>query len=216
MRKSLLVLILIVVFIFFKPGILSLLIVDLPGNSQPDFSSAERIYADKIIIQNIISNVNNLSGIGVSLKNPNLREQNDVTLVLYDKNNEILRSTKLNGKHIPDGGFIKFKFDPVVDSMNQEFSFQIINSSSKADNNIEVFKTQRNLGDGFELNINDNKDSQNISFVLFDKVQDHGSVLRSTYIDWWEKFSGDLYFAVFYTILVAGLSLYLFKIRNKS
>lgn len=199
---------LIIILVFVVPGFLSLLVTDVPFSNQPSFKSSQKIFKDEQVFQLFESGINRLSGIGVSLRNPNLKETNDVTLTLYDDKNNLLRKVTINGKFIPDGGFVKFKFEPVENSLGKRYVFVLSVPTSLSDHNLEVYKTDSGTK-GAELLIDKKRDTQNIAFVQFDKITDHKKMVIETYKNWWINLINDLPFVALYGLSVLTLAGYL-------
>ncbi|HLD92278.1 MAG TPA: hypothetical protein VI795_02680, partial [Patescibacteria group bacterium] len=74
--------------VFIVPVILSLALKIIPKNIQPSYDSNIRIsvYKDREFTQEFIANNNNLTSIGTSIRNPNLKNKKDVIFNLYDEN----------------------------------------------------------------------------------------------------------------------------------
>lgn len=215
MKKTIATTVLIVIMVFVVPGVMSVAIESLPANSQPPFTTSQRVFRDEVINQKFVSDAENISAIGLSLKNPNLKEQTDVVLKVYDEKGVLLRESSINGKYISDGGFIKFKFFPIEQSKNSNFSFSLTSSMPLSDHNLEIFLTEEN-GSGSGLEINQKVvDHKNISYVVFEKVLDRKGVLIDTYKNWWNKFAEDSFFAGFYIIFIFGIIYYFLKLNIK-
>lgn len=208
--------IIIILLIFILPAILSFGINYIPQNDQPSLDKTQKIYGYLSVSQAFISKNANLSVIGVSLKNPNLTNKKDITLSVYE-GNVLLRSSVLNGSHISDGKFVKFKFEPIVDSENKSFLFILAapaTTQEEADNNnaLEVFLTnQRNEG-VYELLVGDKiVPNTSVAFVSFSKPPYPIYVLETIYSKWLNKLMADWKFFTVYAILIftlAGFLLY--------
>ena len=93
------------------PISLSFLIKIIPNDTQPSLEGTEKIYGEKRLLQSFISLRDNLSGIGVSIKNPSLANKQDLKMEIFDGSGKILRSVKLNGRNIGDGNYVKIMFE---------------------------------------------------------------------------------------------------------
>lgn len=201
--------------VFILPAILSFGIVNIPQNIQPPLVRTQKIYSGISVSQPFISKAKNLSVVGMSIKNPNLSNKKDITLSIYEKN-ILIRSSILNGKQIEDGKFVKFKFEPIIESENKLFLFTLAAPSTttdEADNNntLEVFLTNQGEGE-YELSVGDKVvPNTSVAFVSFSKPPYPTYVAEIIYSKWLNKFTSDWQFFVVYTVLIftlAGFLLY--------
>lgn len=134
----------ILTIIFVLPAIMATQIKMIPGGVQPGYDGAKRVsvYSDKVFVQEFISKSNNLTAIGTSIKNPNLKNKSDVILKVYDENRNLLRQTVVNGFNLEDGSFVKLVFEPIVDSRDKKYYFEITSSQASVDEIIELFITK--------------------------------------------------------------------------
>src|SRR3989344_7026524 len=79
----------------------------VPSGTQPPLGNTQKIYKDVVLAQSFVSLESNLSGIGVSIKNPNFANKKNLNISLLDNENKLVRSIVLNGKNIGDGDFVK-------------------------------------------------------------------------------------------------------------
>lgn len=111
--------------VFVLPALLALGIRVIPADVQPPLNKTRDIYGLFTVTQEFTSLRPNMTSIGLSIKNPNLKNRKDVTLDLFDSEGRKIRSATLNGLNIDDGAFVKFTFDPITDSQNRKFTFTI-------------------------------------------------------------------------------------------
>lgn len=133
--------ILFLLFVF--PAVLASLIKMIPANDQPGYGSIGRVsvYGERSFTQVFISKNKNLVAIGTTIKNPNLKNKKDIIFNLYDENNNLIRTSILNGFNIGDGDFVKIIFDIVPNSAGKKFYFNLSSPDAKQDEIIEVFLT---------------------------------------------------------------------------
>jgi len=126
--------------VFIVPVILSLALKIIPKNIQPSYDSNIRIsvYKDREFTQEFIANNNNLTSIGTSIRNPNLKNKKDVIFNLYDEN-ILIRTSKLNGLNLEDGSFVRYDFLPIPDSLGKKYTFTISSPDAGAEETIELF-----------------------------------------------------------------------------
>lgn len=201
------------------PGVLSFGIRNIPQNDQPSLDRTQKLYRDVAVSQTFVSTTNNFSGIGLSIKNPNLLNKKDVMLSIYEGDGNLVRTVSLSGTSIADGKFVKFRFAPIKISENRQFLFTLTapsTSREEADENraLEVFLTNQQPKDVFNLTIGDKIIEGSVSFVAFYKPPYPTYVLENIYLTWIRNFIADLPFFIIYMALIftlAGLLLYRFS-----
>jgi hypothetical protein len=114
----------------------------IPGGDQPGYGPTLGIYGLRNVTQKFISGNTNLSAIGTSIKNPNLKNKKDIILTLSDENMRLIRTTIISGQNVQDGDFIKFVFDPIPDSKNKTYFFNLNSPTAGPEDLIEVFLSQ--------------------------------------------------------------------------
>lgn len=143
MKKGATLFVLAVTIVIFLPALLSFAIKLIPGRVQPSLNSTEKIYGKYVAVEPFLATRDNLSAIGTSIKNPNLKNIDDVVISVYDQVGNLLRESIVNGRNIPDGDFIKFKFDPIKDSKNRMFNVILYSRSVDAASPVEIFYTDQ-------------------------------------------------------------------------
>lgn len=113
----------------------------VPSGDQPGYGDMGRvsIYGLRDFKQVFLSKGNNLTAIGTTIKNPNLKNKKEIIFKLYEENNNLARTTILNGFNIGDGDFIKIVFDPIADSKNKKYYFTIASPTAGEEEIIELF-----------------------------------------------------------------------------
>jgi hypothetical protein len=129
--------------IFIVPAILALGLKLIPGEDQPGYNSDQRlsIYLTRDVMQKFVSQEANLSAIGTSIRNPNLKNKKDIILTLFDSKMNVLRTAVISGQNVQDGDFVKFVFDPISDSINETYFFTLASPEAGPEETIEVFYT---------------------------------------------------------------------------
>ena len=209
-----------IIFVLFAvlllPFLLSFFIKDIPNDTQPSLEGTQIIYKEVTASQYFISKMNNLSGFGMSIKNPYFRNRKNLTLNLYSEDKKLLRTINLNGANIPDGDFIKIQFEPIRDSKDMKYYFQFLAPDTESSESPEVFLTsQKRLWVG-DLYINSKKQDSNFSFIIYYKSSNLLTTSSEIFIQWGKRLFADLPFALFYSFLILSLSSYLVwhKLRN--
>ncbi len=203
--------VLVLILVCILPALLALGIRNVPDRYQPSLDRVQEAYGDVVISQSFISTRDNISMIGLSIKNPNLENKKDISMNIYDKDNNLLRKSTLNGKSIPDGDFIKFKFPPIQDSKNKMITFSLSAPSSGKTEALEIFLTKQSIS-GVEylkvspIKVDDQEASMSTSFVPFYKVSSPIALMSEIYIDWVKRFFADRIFSVVYILLIASLT----------
>lgn len=214
MKNIVLTTFLIFFMVFILPAILALGIRNIPDRYQPSLDRVQQIYSDITLSQSFISTSDNLSSIGLSIKNPNLENKKDIFLSIYDKDNNLVGKTSLNGSSIPDGDFIKFKFPPIKDSKNKLLTFNLSSPTSDKLNALEIFLTKENINGVDDLKIapiiiDQEEASMSASFVPFYKTVSFFAQILGIYSDWSKRFFEDRIFATAYLLLIASITIIL-------
>lgn len=171
--------------LFIAPGILVSALDMIPANDQPGYDSNKRlsIYGEKQISQKFISRDKNLTAIGTSIRNPNLKNQKEIVLNLYDKDKNLIRSSILSGKNIEDGDFVKFVFQSVPDSNGKEYSFSLSSSDAGTEETIEVFIIEP-TADIIDYFYEDETHLGGIPIVTFHKPDSKLEIVIGVYSNW--------------------------------
>ncbi len=129
--------------LFVVPGLMATLIKMVPANDQPGYGDKGRvsIYGIRDFRQDFISKDKNLIAIATTIKNPNLKNNKDIIFNLYDENNNLIRTTTINGFNIGDGDFVKIIFEKVADSKNKKYYFTLSSPDAGQEEVVEVFLT---------------------------------------------------------------------------
>lgn len=130
--------------LFIVPAVLASLIKMIPANDQPGYGGLEKvsIYKTRDFTQAFISKKKNLTAIGTTIRNPNLKNKKDIIFNLFDEHNNLVRSTVINGFNIGDGDFVKIVFAVIPDSANKKYHFNISSPDAGNEETIELFLTE--------------------------------------------------------------------------
>lgn len=189
MRKMIWLTTIFVLFIVFViPGFLAASLKIIPANNQPGYNSNVRlsIYEEREITQRFISKVNNLTAIGTSIRNPNLKNKTDVNFILYDDTGNQVRSVVLNGQNLEDGSFVKFVFPEVPNSEGKNYSFRVSSPGAGPGETIEVFildkpDTSSGMVDYSYLG---KAYPGGVPFVVYDKPISRLNTVKRVYTNW--------------------------------
>lgn len=138
----------------------------IPLNEQPGFDWTEKVYSHNTVTQTISSSHNNLSAIGMSIKNPFFRNKKDLFLKIY-KDGNLLRESKLNGLNIGDGDFVRFYFEPILESMGQTFSLELASAQSDERDTLEIVISKSTPQWSKQLKVDEEEKAGSISMVQF-------------------------------------------------
>ncbi len=195
------------------PAILSLGIRLVPNSFQPSLDGTQKVYGEVKVSSDISSSSNNLSGIGLSIKNPNLINKKDINLSVFSNGN-LLRSVTLNGRSIGDGNFIKFIFDPIDDSKGKVYNM-VFSAPGVADGEaLEIFLTSNPDGSG--IKVGKDVHTEGLSDVVFYHPSNPLSLATIIYEELIGRLAKDMMFFAFYIIILGGLGAYLFTLSKKS
>lgn len=172
--------------VFVVPGLLALPIDMLPANDQPGYSVNDKLslYGKRTISQTFTAQADNLTAIGISLGNPNLKNKKGIILSLYDENNNLLTASVLNGLNLEDGDFVKFVFSPISESEGKKYSFTIISPEAGPEEVIYIYHTKTipdwsqwaKFTDGIEKEV-----EGGLPFVTFHKPKSKLDVIKKVY-----------------------------------
>lgn len=177
---------LVILIVFVVPFIAGLLIKMIPGADQPafDFNNKRGLYGDLRVSQEFTSTDANLTAIGTSLGNPNLKNKKEIVFDLMDISGNLVREVKVNGANVPDGAFFRFVFDPVQDSKGVRYFFTISTPSAGPEELINVFFAEQKtdwIGSGrYNKEINDN----GLPIVTYFKPKSRMEVAKEIYLSW--------------------------------
>ncbi len=175
--------VLFVIFIF--PAIMALTIKMIPAKDQPGYGPKRiSVYGIKELSQKFVSLEKNLTAIGTTVKNPNLKNKKEVILDLYDVSGNLVRTSILNGFNIGDGDFVKFVFDVIPDSVNKEYRLRLSSPTAGADEIVEVFLMDNPTPEIIEYTFAEETYQGGIPLVTFHKPENKWEVIRRIYSSW--------------------------------
>lgn len=193
----------IILGVLMLPGILALGIRLVPSGFQPSLDFTQKVYKEVSIVQTFTATSNQLSGIGVSIKNPNLINKENIFLSLY-QGDVLLRQVTLNGRSIDDGNFVKFIFSPISDSKGGDYRAVFTAPDPTSGEALEIFLTKNVIGE--PVVVGQEKRLERLSDVIFYRPANLFAVSLDIYGGWLRKFTADLPFAGFYILsFVLGL-----------
>jgi len=169
--------------IFVLPGLMALLIDFVPAEDQPPYRVDEKVsvYGKIIISQEFVSQEKNLSAIGISLGNPNLKNKKMISLNLYDAQDKLLRESNLNGQNFEDGDFVKFFFPTIADSKGKNYRFTISSPEAGPEEVIYVFYTPQSPSWMGHMFVEDQIFDGATPFVTFHKPESRLSIVNKMY-----------------------------------
>jgi len=171
--------------VFIMPGLMALTIDMIPASDQPGYSGSTRvsIYGERQFSQKFISRDKNLTAMGTSIKNPNLKNKQEINFNLYDKDKVLIRTAVLNGFNIGDGDFVKFVFQPVPDSGGKEYSFTLSSPAAGPGEIIEVFIIEP-TPDIIDYFYEEETHPGGIPMVTFHKPNSKLELVKTVYFNW--------------------------------
>lgn len=200
--------------LFVIPAGLTFAIRFIPNDIQPSLGNTKKIYGNFVFSQEFLSSDDNLSGIGVSIKNPNFANRRNVYVSIYDSVNKLLRAATLNGQNIADGKFVKIIFDPIPDSSGKKYSWSIASADSTFEDALELFLTTDKPSWSLDFKVNDKLEEETLSYVLFHKISYPTEVLEKVYSGWAKHLIADLPFFTFYLTVILTLTGLLISLKS--
>lgn len=183
-------------------------IKNYPGVNQPSLNTTQKIYGNVTLSQSFLSRENNLSAIGMSIKNPNLNNKEQIKLAL--SGDDIYLESIKNGANITDGGFVKFDFPPVRDSADKIYNFAVSSPSSNKEEALEVFLTDNPPPGSKEFKVTGNLFKEAVAFVPYYKTT-FINIANLVGTDLLKRILSDLVFFSLYIILVFSLLVKILK-----
>lgn len=178
----------------------------IPGGVQPPLGNTKKVYGDFTLSQVFISPRDNLTGIGVSIKNPNFANKKNAFVKISDDSKKVVREVTLNGQNIADGKFVKILFEPIPNAKDKKFVWSISSTDSTFDDALEIFLTNKQPTWSKEFKVNDKVEPDGLSYVTLHKPLNSTEVLNTVIGGWIYKITQDRIFAVFYLLLIGCLS----------
>ena len=179
---------LILFLLFITPGLMASLIDMMPANDQPGYSVDARasIYGERQFTQYFKSKDKNLIAVATSIKNPNLKNKKDIFFKLYDENDNLIRSSVLNGMNIGDGDFIKIIFDKISDSMNKKYYFTLSSPDAGEEEIIELFLIEA-TNEVLSYTYDEETRPGGAPIVTFHEPDSTWETVKLVYINWLSK-----------------------------
>ena len=174
--------------VFIMPAVLTSALKMIPANDQPGYNSNQRlsIYKTRDFSQKFVAKTDNLTAIGTSIRNPNLKNKKDVIFSLYDNSGSLIRTSVLNGMNLEDGSFVKFVFPFVPNSLGQQYSFTITSPTAGPEETIEVFIIDNPEGSSgiSEYTYVEETHPGGIPIVSYSKPGSKWMTIKSVYSNW--------------------------------
>lgn len=206
MKKIILFTILFVItLILVIPMILTFGIKYIPSGTQPSLTNTKKIYGEIILSQSFVSEKGNLSGIGVSIKNPNFANKKNAYVNIYDSEEKVIRTIVLNGQNIADGKFVKILFEPISNSKDKKFIWTFSSPESSFEDALEIFLTDNKPLWSLEFKSSGEVDNEGLSYVTLHKVANPTEGLSIVLSGWINNLVKDKVFFISYTLLVLTL-----------
>lgn len=100
-------------------------------------------------LQSFVADQDNLSGISLQLKNPEIKSVDNVYLQIINDKNDIVRDLSVNGRNIADPSWINFNFIPIKSNKGDLFSLKISGDATK-DNLLYIYGNDQNSNLNFK------------------------------------------------------------------
>lgn len=174
----------------------------IPGGIQPSLGNTIKIYGQYVYSESFISPADNLTGIGVSIKNPNFANKKKTIVNLYDDKDKLIKEVTLNGRNIADGKFVKILFEPITNSKDKKFTWSISSSESTFEDALEIFLTDKRPTWSLDFRVNNKPLQSGMSYITLHRPETNITVLQMVIADWMNKIKGDSIFFLNYFLLL--------------
>ncbi len=202
--------------IFLIPLLLALFIKEIPNNGQPSLEGTQIIYKDVKTQQSFKSEMSNLSGIGMSIKNPYFRNKKDLVFKLLTEEKQIIRTVTVNGANIPDGDFIRINFEKIPDSKNKQYVLSLDSPNTESNESLEVFLTSQKVPWLDDFYVNSQKQPYKFSMNTYHKSSNIFTNATEIFSQMLKRLFADLPFALLYLGLIGALSSYFLYLHKKN
>lgn len=173
--------------VFVLPGVLALGIKYIPYDIQPSLDKVKNIYGKYTVSQEFVSQEGQLTGIAMTIKNPNLKNKKDFFMDLYNDKGELQREVKFSGMNVEDGTYIKFLFDPIADSKGKNYLITLSNPSAGDEEVLGIYYTQKVPSWIGTMKFDLEEQEGGISIVTFHKPQSKWGVIKTIYSGWLKR-----------------------------
>jgi len=194
----------IVFTVLLMPLFTSLGIRFLPNDKQPSLERTRGVFWIHEISQEFVSENDNLIGIGMSIKNPNLKNKKDITLSLYE-GEKLLRISTLNGSIIEDGSFMRFMFEDIVEASGRDYRFILSAPEGRSEDLLAVFTTEEKPEWIGRAVYDEEEIDDGISMVTFHRPESRWGLIKEIYGGWIDRLVADTGFSVGYGIALVVL-----------
>lgn len=172
--------------VFAMPMVLAVTLKVTPAGDQPGYNSDQKlsIYGTRGISQKFVSKEKNLTAIGTSIRNPNLKNKKEIIFSLYDEGGKLVRTSVLNGQNFQDGDFVKFYFEPITDSVDKTYSFSLFSPEAGPEEIIEVFYVSSTTDSILDYTYDGIVYPGGLPIVTFHKPDSKWEVVKEVYSNW--------------------------------
>lgn len=200
--------------IFLLPAFMSLFLKYIPYSFQPPLFGSEKLFDQQVLLQEFTSPVNNLSAIGVSIRNFNLQSKGDIVLEVYS-NQEVLRKVTVAGSRIKDGDIVIFAFDRIPGSLSKDYMFRLSTLGASEEKAYEVYTTNEKQDFAGNLYANDILLEKSLSFLLYFSPETKFDLVLDIYGSWFRRFRQDMPFFYFFLFVFFLLNFLIFYFKGR-
>jgi len=128
-----------------------------------------QVFGDRFLPLNEVNRVeitptlNNLNIIILTLKNPNIENDEDFVFELRHKEDEVIRSMSFKGANVGDPSDIRFQFEPIADSKSRRYILSIITEESEKSVSVKVDDQDRLVYRSYYRSINEIQSLKNFA-----------------------------------------------------
>jgi hypothetical protein len=202
------------VLVFASPIFMSFGLRYIPYSFQPPLFGSEKLFNEQSLSQEFISPQDNLTAIGVSIRNFNLQSKGDVILEVYSRGGLIRRSV-VSGSSIKDGDIVIFTFDKIPNSRSVSYVFKLSTLEVGKEKAYEVYTTNEPQDFAGSLYINDMPVEKPISFLLYFAPESRFSLIYDIYKSWFNRFYSDYNFFYFFIATFSLLAILIIYFAKK-
>lgn len=165
---------------------------------------------EKSVGQTFIASFDNIYSIEVFANNPKLLYESPLLFKLKKQRGDLkdIVTIPFGGKNIGTNFWLRLRFNPIADSRNKTYYFEISTVEATSSGNLEISYSSQDTYPYGNLFINEQKSDGDLTFRVYYKTSILKFISDSTF-DFVDRLRKDQQFVVFYSLLLVATSLFL-------
>lgn len=165
---------------------------------------------EKSVGQTFTVSFDNIYSIEVFANNPKLLYESPLLFKLKKQREDLkdIVTIPFGGKNIGTNFWLRLRFNPIADSRNKTYYFEISTVEATSSGNLEISYSSQDVYPYGNLFINEQKSDGDLTFRVYYKTSILKFISDSTF-DFVDRLRKDQQFVVFYSLLLVATSLFL-------